>query len=92
MLLDLLTYHKVNMLPATRVEAITDEGVETLNGRRPGVIKADSVVLASGLKPDEALYRSLSGKVTLLYAAGDCTQARNILGAVWDGYEIGRAI
>jgi 2-enoate reductase len=38
------------------------------------------------------LYKALSDKVERLYALGDCREPRNITGAIWDGYEVGRTI
>jgi 2-enoate reductase len=92
MLLDLLALNKVNMLTGAKVEAVTDAGIMAFNGHEHRVIPADTVVLAAGLKPDNKLYRSLTGKVELVYSVGDCTQPRNIMGAIWDGYEVGRTI
>ena len=55
-------------------------------------IKADTVVLALGLEPNDELYQALRDKVAYLYALGDCRVPQNIMGAVWDGYEVGRAV
>jgi len=92
MLLDLLAFHKVKICLGAKVQEITDEGVlvgEDLNSK---LLTADTIVLASGLKSDDALYQALTGKVALLFASGDCQQPRNILAAIWDGYEVGQAI
>ncbi len=93
MLLDLLALNYVKINTNTSVQEITDEGIITIDkSSRHNLIKADTVVLASGLISDDRLYRSLVGKFPHLYALGDCRQPRNIMGAVWDGYEVGRAI
>jgi 2-enoate reductase len=93
MLLDLLSMYKVDILIDTAAQVITGEGLTVLQDHdRKKFIPADSVVLAAGLKPDNRLYQSLTGKITCLYSAGDCAQPRNILGAIWDGFEIGRSI
>ena len=56
------------------------------------VIKTDTVALALGLKSDDQLFKSLVGKVTHLYALGDCKEPLNIMRAIWDAYEVGRAV
>ena len=93
MLLDLLALNGVNIITDTSVQEITSEGViatgKAFSGR---VIKADMVVLAVGMKSNDALYRALISKVIHLYALGDCREPRNVQGAVWDGYEVGRMV
>ncbi len=55
-------------------------------------IKSDTVVLAVGLKSDDKLYKSLRRKVAHLHALGDCREPRNVMGAIWDSYEVARMI
>jgi 2-enoate reductase len=93
MLLDLLAVNKVNIVTGASVQEITEEGALVFDkdlGRK--VIKADSIVLALGLKSNDTLYKTLTGKVANLYALGDCQDPRDIMGAVWDGYEVGRTV
>ena len=92
MLLDLLNQHKVKTITGIKVQEITDEGVITGKGSGRQLIPAYTIVLAAGLKPDNRLFQSLIGKFVSLYALGDCQQPRNIMGAIWDGYEVGRAV
>jgi 2-enoate reductase len=93
MLLDLLAVNRVNIVTETSVQEITSKGVIMVSkafGER--VIKADTVVLAVGLKSNDALYKALIGKVVHLYALGDCREPLNIAGAVWDSYEVARVV
>jgi 2-enoate reductase len=93
MLLDLLTFNWVNIETNTRLQEITGEGaVVTNESSDTRQIKAETVVLASGLESDNALYKELTGRVARLYSIGDCREPRNIMGAVWDAYELGRTI
>jgi 2-enoate reductase len=92
MLLDLIALNKVNILLGAKVEAITAEGAVVVQNKQRKSITADTLVLAVGLKSENRLYNSLTGKAAFLYSVGDCTQPRNILGAIWDGYEVGRTI
>jgi 2-enoate reductase len=93
MLLDLLALNRVSIITRGSVVGITDEGtiiVDEAMSRR--VIKSDTIVLALGFSADWALYDALKDKVENLYAVGDCREARNILGAVWDAYEVSRIV
>lgn len=94
MLLDLLAANKVNIVTNASLQEITDEGiiiVDKASGR--SVIEADNVVLALGMKSDDELYReALKGNVAHVYALGDCQEPRNIMGAVWDAYEVSRMV
>ncbi|UCG67330.1 MAG: FAD-dependent oxidoreductase [Deltaproteobacteria bacterium] len=93
MLLDLLAVNGVNIVTDASVQEITNEKVR-IERKDLGemVIKADTVVLAGGMKSNDTLYNALIGKVVHLYALGDCREPRNITGAVWDGYEVGRTV
>ena len=45
------------------------------------------IVLATGLRPDEGLARSLREAVPELYEAGDCLSPRQVMEAVHEGAE-----
>ena len=93
MLLDMVAYNKVNVITGACMDEVTDEGV-IISGddfdRK--LIKADDIVLALGLEAADGLYNALIGKIAHLYALGDCREPRNIMGAVWDSYELARSI
>ena len=93
MLLDLLKFHKVNILTNASPSEVTDEGVVLIDkSSHKSTIPADTVVLAVGLECDQELYNSLAGKIPNLYIVGDAKLAQNIMYAVWDAYEIARNI
>ena len=92
MLLDLLALNKVNVLTDACVREITTAGVIVSDNGINGTIKAETIVLAVGLQPDDTLSRELNGRFSRLYVIGDCQEARNIMGAIWDGYEVGRTV
>jgi 2-enoate reductase len=92
MLLDLLALNKVNVLTGACVREITSEGVKVSVNGSGKTIKADTIVLATGLKSDDTLSHELNGRFARLYVIGDCQEPRNIMGAVWDGFEVGRAV
>jgi len=93
MLLDMLQFNRVEIMTDSRLLEITDGGVLLTGkaGEKRG-LEADTVVLAVGLEPDNQLYRTLLGKTPNLYLIGDAREARNIMGAIWDAYEVARAI
>ena len=93
MLRDLLALNKVNILTGVRIREITDEGIIiTTTSKVKKTINADTVVIASGLKSDDELFKALNGRFSQLYAVGDCQEPRNIMGAIWDGFEVGRTV
>jgi 2-enoate reductase len=93
MLLDLLRFHKVDILTNTSLFEVKDNEIVVINKSfSKHTLKTDTVVIAVGLAPDQDLYRELQGKIHNLYLIGDSRQARNIMGAIWDAYEVARTI
>jgi 2-enoate reductase len=92
MLIDLLAFNGVKTCSQARVEGINDQGVSAATGSGQTLVKADTIVLAAGLKSDDSLCQVFSSEITDFYVIGDCHKPRNIMGAIWDGYEVGRAI
>jgi 2-enoate reductase len=93
MVLDMLEFNRVAVMTSTRLVGVIDDGVNLLDASAgEKSLDADTVVVSVGLKPERALYRSLAGKTPNLYLIGDAREARNIMGAVWDAYEVARAI
>ncbi len=93
MLLDLLKFHRVEILANTSLSEINENGVALLDGgSQKWNFPADTVVLAVGLKPDRKLYQSLKGQIRDLYVIGDSRKAQNIMNSIWDAYEVARMI
>jgi 2-enoate reductase len=93
MTLDLLRYHRVDVHTGTTLTEVCEDSatVVTSSGKKKAY-QTDSIVLAMGLVPDQRLYRSIVGKRSGLFLIGDAREARNIMGAVWDAYEVARSI
>lgn len=87
-----LTQAGIGMQTRAKVEGITLRGVVVSRDGGKHTVKADSVVLAVGMKPARQLYQELQGSVSALYTAGDCVEPRKIVGAIEDGARIGREI
>jgi len=93
-LLKLLAENYVSVLTNASLGRVTDEGAIVVNKRRryQAELKADTVVLALGLKPETQLVGALKGKVPELYVVGDCDEPRKIMDAVWSAFYTTRLI
>ena len=92
MLRDLLRFHEVNVLTNTCLSKITDNGVILDKSSEKITIQADTVVMACGLCPERELYESLKGSISDIHVIGDAVEARNIMHAIWDAFEVARNI
>ncbi|MCF8011879.1 MAG: FAD-dependent oxidoreductase [Clostridiales bacterium] len=93
MLIDLLKYHQVNLLPNNSLLEIADNNVTVIDKNfNKQTLPADTVAIAVGYKPENSLYSSFAGELADLYAIGDASDARNIMYAIWDAYEVARSI
>ena len=83
----------VTMMTEVKYEDITDNGLTiATKERRRQIIEADTIVPAIPLTPNTELFKSLEGRVTEVYAIGDCREPRLIIDAIADGWSIGRTI
>ena len=83
------------LTPYTVVKEISDHSVIVYNiySRQERKIDGvDTVVLSTGARANNELYRSLKGKVKKLYAVGDCVSPRRIINAVYEAHRAARAI
>ncbi len=57
-------------------------------------LRADSIVLAAGYRPDQSLLEPLSERQggPEVYTIGDCVEPRKALEAIHEGFEIGQRI
>jgi len=91
-LMNMISESKVEVLTSTKLVEATEEGaIVDAEGSRTE-LKADSIVLALGFKPESTLRDELEGKVPELFAIGDCVEPRRILHAMWEGFHAGRLI
>jgi 2-enoate reductase len=95
MLLNMLAFHEVRIITNCDIREIAEDGVILQNGGSfsEKVIKADTIILATGMLPSRALYDdALRGEVGQVYAIGDCREIGNIYGAIWDAFEVARLV
>jgi 2,4-dienoyl-CoA reductase (NADPH2) len=71
---------------------ITAEGVIIEHQGREELTRADTVVLATGTQPVNALYEKLRGRAPEIYLIGDAKTPRKALEAVAEGFAVGRTI
>ncbi len=83
----------VKLLPESMVEKITaTEVIYKSKDGKTNSVKADTVILAIGNRPDTSLYDSLKDEVKEIYNIGDSNGGGIIPNAVYDGYTVGNKI
>lgn len=91
-LINMVTESKVKVLTGTELLEVVGQGVLVNAEGARKELKADSVVLAVGFKPESTLRDELEGKVPELFAVGDCVEPRKIINAIWEGFHTSRLI
>ncbi|NBI51226.1 oxidoreductase [Photobacterium alginatilyticum] len=97
MLKELLQHERVTVLTSTGVVKLTDQGVIVRNvdsNSETRELYAEHVILALGYKSTDGLYEELANKLDVeeVFNIGDSQDARTIMAAIWDGYEVGRSL
>ena len=83
----------VEVLVKRTIKRITEEGVIiSAEEGKEELVRADKIVLALGVKPDDSLFKKLQGRVLELHVIGDSCQPGKIMEAVYDGSRIARLI
>lgn len=90
---DLMNYEAVKTITGKTVVEVNENKVTLIDDNAvKEEIEADTVVTATGLKPDKKLYNELKNDYANLHLIGDAREAQNIMHAIWEGYEIGRSL
>lgn len=87
-LLRRLAESNVELLTATSVRAVTDQGVLVEGPGGEQTLTADTVITAFGLRPARALLDQLRSRGLSAHAVGDCAAPRKVGDAVNDAYEL----
>ena len=84
----------VHLYPNSPVREITENGVYISYQRGVVFLKADTIILAVGAKPEKSLRKQLeaAGAGLIMHSIGDCTEPVDALQATQQGAEIGRLI
>ncbi|MCF4152395.1 FAD-dependent oxidoreductase [Dethiosulfovibrio sp. F2B] len=91
MLLDLLNKLKVDQKTDTKVVSVQENSL-TIESDTTETILCDSIILATGYRPDNHLYHKLRTLHPEVYIIGDAVCPINIKNAIWNAYEIAREI
>ncbi len=88
-LMELLQQHSVEFRTEVELEEITDKGAIVMDKGRNGFeIPADTVVLCLGVRPRYKTVNALQGLVREVYVVGDCSNPRNLMGAIHDAFTV----
>lgn len=85
----------VTFTPNTRVKEVKDNSVTVFNFYTDAervIDGVDTVVVACGMKENNALYYALQGKVKELHRIGDANGIRRVSHATLDGAQVGRMV
>ena len=87
-----ITEKPATIITGATVDRITDNGVVIKVRENEQIIPADTVVLALPLQSNPALLKKLEGKLTEIYAIGDCNEPHLIADAIASGSRIGHSV
>jgi 2,4-dienoyl-CoA reductase (NADPH2) len=79
----------VKILTSTKAVGITPKGLEVEQTDGPGFLPADSIVIAAGSRPENALVEGIRAIVSEVHVIGDARSPRNALEAIKEGFEAG---
>ena len=93
LLLPWLAKKGVEILTKRSYEEITPKGLVVADDNgRVETIRADTIVVATPLKPNPGAYEAFRGKAPDVRTIGDCNKPGLIIDAIAAGFEIGRVI
>ncbi|MHA1278684.1 MAG: oxidoreductase [Candidatus Helarchaeota archaeon] len=82
-----LAWRGVDMIPNATVEKITKNSVIYRVGDETKSISCDTVVIATGAKANDTLYKELKGKVKDVRIIGDAKRPRKAIEALEEGFK-----
>ena len=77
---------------SSKVNKITDEGVEIEREGESETIRADTIVISAGMESNKDLVNILKERIPNVHAIGDCTKTSRMLEAIHGGYLIGKQL
>ncbi len=87
-----LRLHDVKVVTKATARRITEAGVVYERDGKEELAEADTVVIATGSKPETGLYDALHGVLPEVYRIGDCVKARTACEAIEEAALIARKI
>jgi 2,4-dienoyl-CoA reductase (NADPH2) len=88
--LQVIAKKSIKVMTGTKAREIVDGGlrVEVGTDSKEEILKADTIILALGVKPNRSLADALKGKVEL-HEIGDCKEPQRAMEALHAGFEVG---
>ncbi len=87
-----LRQHDVKVVTKATARRITEKGVVYEHEGKEELAEADTVVIATGSKPETSVYDALQGALPEVYRIGDCVKARTACEAIEEAALIARKI
>ena len=78
----------VTLQVAAQATGISDSCVEAICDGNTRLFEADTVIIATGMQPDNELFSGLKGKLPEVYSVGDCVEPKRIGEAVKAAYRV----
>ncbi len=91
-LMKMLTEKGVEIHTKTDVVEMAADGIVIAENSTRHILHADTVVCATGLRPQNELYLALQENLPEVYAIGDCVAPRKVINAIWEGYRTARLV
>lgn len=89
MLREILRYYRIPVYTQTKTTAITDAGVEIEGPEGKKTLPADGVVTSIGYIPGSGLAEKDGKNIHII---GDAARVGNLMNAIWQAYDVARAI
>ncbi|WP_087024760.1 FAD-dependent oxidoreductase [Thaumasiovibrio subtropicus] len=92
MLKELLIAEKVEVLTDSPLRQVTDKGVHIEHNGDVRNVDAEHVIIALGYKAENSFYNEVANSINAdeVFNIGDSQEARTIMTAIWEGFEVAR--
>lgn len=92
MLLDMLNFNKVKIRLNADVKRLTPKSVIFQGLKEKEELDGEGFVFATGLQPEDSLYKTLYREYPNVFALGDCGGGKRIHDAIWSAYGLVREL
>ena len=92
MLQNLVSTYNIGIHTNAKVIEITSEGVKFEENGNVIELEADTIITSIGYISDKTLYEAIKDCGADVHLIGDSSKVSNLMGAVWDAYEIAQSI
>lgn len=87
-----LAAKRVKILTNAKVTEIAADGLRFESGEKKQLLRADTIIIAVGARPNRELAELLQDRVTELHIIGDSARPGKILDAVHQGFQVGYTV